>query len=124
MKNNNINNHEAFFKTIINHDELSCEPDPSIRLRLTNYMNLQNRNRPIQKNSYFSLLLSFFTPQHIGFKAALVSFAIFLSFMFGNYIHRNNPDKNSNSMFYTADSFNIQSYDSSFTIIDTSKIKL
>ena len=122
MEKQELNNYEAFLKDIVGNDNIGIEPDPEIRNRLINHMNLQNRNSEIQKNSILGMILSFFTLQHLGFKTALISVAIIFSFFFGNFINNKNNNKNSNSPFYVADSFNIQSYDSSMMITDSSKI--
>lgn len=66
-------------------DQPGMEPDPAIRLRLVNAMQLKPKQTRVAKSSFADFFLHLFSPQHIGMKAAMATVVIAFSLWFGNH---------------------------------------
>lgn len=88
---------EKYFSKIIQNDMPELEPDPAVERRLDYVLSLKTSNKHVSENSFFSLITGFFSINHLGIKAGIITGLLLISLLFnqipdrGGYHVRTSP---------------------------------
>lgn len=88
---------EKNISKIIQNDMPALAPDPAIERRLDYVLSLKANNKHVSENSFFSLITGFFSINHIGIKAGIITGLLLITLLFnkipdrGGYHVRTSP---------------------------------
>jgi hypothetical protein len=73
---------EKIFLEILRDDMPELVPDPAIERRLDYVLSLKANNKHVSENSFFSLITGFFSINHLGIKAGIITGLLMMTLLF------------------------------------------